>query len=111
MEPNGAVDFVNQRWMDYMGLSLKEERRTDAPSYPEDLQSVGKNGARGHGRGELEDEMRLRREREYRWFSYAHRAVRDERENILGGTGVSIDIEDRKRAEEPSNRASGNKAT
>src|SRR5690606_25514859 len=26
IEPDGKIDFVNQRWLDYTGLSLEEER-------------------------------------------------------------------------------------
>ena len=103
MEPNGAVDFVNQRWMDYMGLSLKEEM--DEPTRPvhsEDLPRVLEKWRADMAAGEAsEDEMRLRRaDGEYRWFLVRTAPLRDEQGNILKWYGVSIDIEDRKRAEE-----------
>jgi signal transduction histidine kinase len=48
-----------------------------------------------------EDEMRLRRaDGEYRWFLVRTAPLRDEQGNIVKWCGVSIDIEDRKRAEE-----------
>jgi len=38
LQPDGAVDFVNQRWMDYTGLSLDEEMEDPTrPVHPEDL--------------------------------------------------------------------------
>jgi len=103
MEPNGAVDFVNQRWMDYMGLSLKEEMdEPTRPVHPEDLSSVLEKWRADMAAGEAsEDEMRLRRaDGEYRWFLVRTAPLRDEQGNILKWYGVSIDIEDRKRAEE-----------
>jgi len=103
MEPNGAVDFVNQRWMDYMGLSLKEEMdEPTRPIHPEDLPRVLEKWRADMAAGEAsEDEMRLRRaDGEYRWFLVRTAPLRDEQGNILKWYGVSIDIEDRKRAEE-----------
>jgi len=103
MEPNGAVDFVNQRWMDYMGLSLKEEMdEPTRPVHPEDLSRVLEKWRADMAAGEAsEDEMRLRRaDGEYRWFLVRTAPLRDEQGNILKWYGVSIDIEDRKRAEE-----------
>jgi two-component system sensor histidine kinase UhpB len=53
-----------------------------------------------------ENEMRLRRaDGEYRWFLVRSVPLRDERGNILKWYGSSIDIEDRKRAEERSRQA------
>ena len=103
MQPNGAVDFVNQRWMDYMGLSLKEEMdEPTRPIHPEDLPRVLEKWRADMAAGEAsEDEMRLRRaDGEYRWFLVRTAPLRDEQGNILKWYGVSIDIEDRKRAEE-----------
>ena len=103
VEPNGAVDFVNQRWMDYMGLSLKEEMdEPTRPVHPEDLPRVLEKWRADMAAGEAsEDEMRLRRaDGEYRWFLVRTAPLRDEQGNILKWYGVSIDIEDRKRAEE-----------
>jgi len=48
-----------------------------------------------------EDEMRLRRaDGEYRWFLVRTAPLRDEQGRIVKWYGVSIDIEDRKRAED-----------
>jgi signal transduction histidine kinase len=48
-----------------------------------------------------EDEMRLRRaDGEYRWFLVRTAPLRDEHGNVVKWYGVSVEIEDRKRAEE-----------
>ena len=50
-----------------------------------------------------EDEMRLRRaDGEYRWFLVRAVPLRDEQGNLVKWYGVTIDIEDRKRAESQS---------
>jgi PAS domain S-box-containing protein len=105
LQPDGVVDFVNQRWLDYTGLSL-EEALEDSKQivHPEDLpRAVAKwlptmaAGAPG------EDEMRMRRaDGRYRWFLVRTAPLLDEQGNILKWYGVSIDIEDRKRAETQS---------
>src|SRR5882724_3868227 len=38
LQPDGRVDFVNQRWLDYTGLSLEQElEKPTRPIHPEDL--------------------------------------------------------------------------
>jgi PAS domain S-box-containing protein len=102
LRPDGAIDFVNQRWLDYTGLSL-EEAIEDAKSivHPEDLP-----GAVAEWRSEMasgsphEDEVRLRGANgEYRWFLLRIAPLRDAQGNVVKWYGVSIDIEDRKQAE------------
>jgi PAS domain S-box-containing protein len=102
VRPDGAVDFVNQRWLDYTGLSLEEE--IEEPTrvvHPEDLPRVMEKWLADMAAGEpSEDEMRLRRaDGEYRWFLVRTAPLRDEKGNIVKWYGSSIDIEDRKRAE------------
>jgi PAS domain S-box-containing protein len=102
---DGAVDFVNRRWLDYTGLTLEEEVADPTrPIHPEDLPRVVEKWlvdmAAG---GSSEDEMRLRRaDGEYRWFLVRTAPLRDEQGNVVKWYGVSIDIEDRKRAESQS---------
>ena len=103
VRPDGAVDFVNQRWLDYTGLSLEEELEDPTRAiHPEDLPRVMEKWLADMAAGEpSEDEMRLRRaDGEYRWFLVRTVPLRDEQGNIVKWYGVSIDIEDRKRAEE-----------
>jgi PAS domain S-box-containing protein len=103
LQPDGAAEFVNQRWMDYTGLSLEEEiENPTRPVHPEDLPRVSEKWRADMAAGEAsEDEIRLRRaDGEYRWFLVRTAPLRDEHGNVLKWYGVSIDIEDRKRAEE-----------
>jgi PAS domain S-box-containing protein len=105
LQPDGAVDFVNQRWMDYTGISLEEAiKDPKRPIHPEDLPRVVEKWLADFAAGKAsEDELRLRRvDGEYRWFLMRTMALRDERGNVIKWYGVSIDIEDRKRAERQS---------
>jgi PAS domain S-box-containing protein len=102
VRPDGAVDFVNQRWLDYTGLSLKEEIEDPTRTvHPEDLLRVMEKWLEDMRAGApSQDEMRLRRaDGEYRWFLVRTTPLRDEQGNLVKWYGISIDIEDRKRAE------------
>jgi PAS domain S-box-containing protein len=110
LQPDGAVDFVNQPWMDYTGLSLEEEiENPTRPVHPEDLPTVMEKWLADMAAGEpSEDEIRLRRaDGEYRWFLVRTVPLHDEQGNVVKWYGVSIDIEDRKQAAEELRRLSG----
>ena len=103
MQPNGVVDFLNQRWMDYFGLSLQQYvADPTGPVHPEDLPRVMEKWRRNMAAGESnEDEIRLRRaDGEYRWFLVRNEPLRDEQGNVVKWYGSSTDIDDRKQAEE-----------
>jgi len=103
LQPDGAVDFVNQRWMDFTGLSLEEEIEDPTrPVHPEDLPRVLEKWFPDFAAGKpSEDELRMRRaDGEYRWFLVRTAPLRDEQGKVVKWYGVSIDIEDHKRAEE-----------
>jgi PAS domain S-box-containing protein len=103
IQPDGTIDFVNQRSLDYSGLTLEQQladpRRT---LHPEELPRVMEKWLADLAAGEAsEDEMRMRRaDGEYRWFLIRTVPLRDQQGNIVKWYGVAIDIEDRKRAEE-----------
>jgi PAS domain S-box-containing protein len=101
--PDGAVDFLNQRWLDYAGLSLEQSiKEPTCAMHPEDIPRVTEKWLAAKAVGEpYEDEMRLRRaDGEYRWFLVRTVPLRDERGNIVKWYGTSTDIEDRKQAED-----------
>jgi PAS domain S-box-containing protein len=105
VRPDGVVDFVNQRWLDYTGLHL--ERKIQDPTrvvHPEDIPRVMKKWLAVVPARELfEDEVRLRRaDGEYRWFLVRTAPLRDEQGSLVKWYEVAIDIEDRKRAESQS---------
>jgi PAS domain S-box-containing protein len=105
LRPDGAVDFVNQRSLDYSGLSLEEQIENPTRTVdPEDLPRVMEKWLADMAAGEAsEDEMRLRRaDGEYRWFLVRTVPLQDAQGNVVKWYGVSIDIEDLKRAESQS---------
>jgi PAS domain S-box-containing protein len=101
--PDGVVDFLNQRWLDYAGLTTEQYvEDPTGPIHPEDVDRIMAKWRRAMAAGEpYEDEMRLRRaDREYRWFLVLTEPLRDDQGNVVKWYGSSIDIEDRKQAEE-----------
>src|SRR5260221_3444309 len=110
VRPDGVVDFLNQRWLDYTGLSLEQYvKDPTGPIHPEDIPRVLEKWRAGMAVGEpYEDEMRLRRaDGEYRWFLGRTVPMRDEQGNVAKGYGTSTDIEDRKRAEDALRESEG----
>jgi PAS domain S-box-containing protein len=102
LRPDGTDDFVNQRWLDYTGLSFQEALEDSTRIvHPEDLPGAIEKWLPKMAAGVAsEDEIRLRRaDGEYRWFLIRTAPLRDKRGNIVKWYGVSIDIEDRKQAE------------
>jgi PAS domain S-box-containing protein len=110
VRPDGVVDFLNQRWLDYAGRSLAEHiENPTSVIHPDDLPLVMKRWLANMAAGEaFEEEMRLRRaDGEYRRFLVRTDPLRDEQGNIIKWYGVSIDIQDRKQAEQELQRLSG----
>jgi PAS domain S-box-containing protein len=102
--PDGTVQFMNRRWVEYTGLSqlgTVGEVGKDA-IHPEDLdRSVRRMGASFASDEPFEDEVRVRRaDGEYRWFLNRGVPVRDKRGKVVKWYGAATDIEDRKRAEQ-----------
>src|SRR5271167_3176052 len=102
--PDGYLDFFNQGWLDYLGRSLKDLLgwRWTEYIHPEDVEGIVQKWRASLASGEpFLHETRVRRaDGEYRWMLHHKVAVRDEHGNIVKWHGSSIDIEDRKRAEE-----------
>src|SRR5882762_2530176 len=100
--PDGTVDFVNQRWLDYTGLSYEKAlEEANHTVHPEDLPGVLEKWLVDMPAGKPNAyEMRLRRaDGEYRWFLVRTVPLRDEGGNIVKWYGTATDIEDRKQAE------------
>ena len=101
--PDGFIEFVNQRWLDYTGFSYEEALGwgCNAAFHPDDRVPLAEKWralvASGQP-GEIEARMR-RLDGEYRWFLLRAEPVRDEQGRIINWYGVNIDIEDRKRSE------------
>jgi PAS domain S-box-containing protein len=105
--PDGTVDFVNQRWLGYAGVSL--EKYVEEPLsviHPDDTPRVLEKWRVAMAAGEpYEDEMRLRSaDGQYRWFLIRTVPLRDELGNIVKWYGTSTDIEERRQAEDTLRR-------
>jgi two-component system sensor histidine kinase UhpB len=101
LQPDGAVDFVNQRWLEYTGMSFEEAVEGSIRIvHPDDLSRAVEKWRVDMAAGRPgEDEMRLRRaDGEYRWFLVRTVPLRNEKGHIVKWYGTSTDIEDRKRA-------------
>ena len=102
LRPDGVLDFVNQRWMEYTGLSLEGAlANSNGTVHPEDLPGVTAQWLASMAAGQqYEGEMRLRRaDGEYRWFLVRTLPLRDETGRIIKWYGTSTDVNDRKHAE------------
>ncbi|MDB6026898.1 MAG: nodV1, partial [Verrucomicrobiales bacterium] len=100
--PDGTMEFINQRWLAYSGLSL--EQALEQPTrtvHPDDLPRALEKWSVNNVSGDpYEDEMRLRRaDGEYRWFLIRTVPLRDEHGTVIRWYGTSTDIQDRKLAE------------
>jgi PAS domain S-box-containing protein len=102
--PDGTVQFMNRRWVEYTGLSqlgTVGEVGKDA-IHPEDLDRSVRRMVASFASGEpFEDEVRVRRaDGEYRWFLNRGVPLRDKRGKVAKWYGAATDIQDRKRAEQ-----------
>jgi len=103
--PNRERVYANRVALDYLGLSLEEWRQASDRSvyfHPDDRQRVLDSFDRSFSSGSVEEmELRLRKgDGTYRWFFTRCVPLRDEQGQIKRFYSASIDIDDRKRAEE-----------
>jgi PAS domain S-box-containing protein len=101
--PDGQVDFLNQPWCEYAGMTLEEACGTgwlqavcpdDLPRMAAHWQSILKSGHPG------EIEARLRgSDGLFRWFLFRTNPLRNDFGEIVKWIGTNTDIEDRVRAE------------
>jgi len=87
--PDGSVDFVNQRWREYTGLSAEESYGSGWKTavHPDDLPSLAaKWEAPCDGAAARECELRLRRsDGVFRWFSLRREPQCSETGALLDG--------------------------
>jgi formate hydrogenlyase transcriptional activator len=102
--PDGDLDFFNQTMLDYLGLSLEDlcGWRWTKAIHPDDVEQIVDKWRASLATGEpFESEARVRRsDGEYRWLFHRKVPLRDQTGNIVKWFGSSIDIEDRKLAED-----------
>jgi hypothetical protein len=100
---DGAVNFINQRWLEFTGLPLEDALgwNWEAVVHPDDRAKFVADWSTAVKDGQsIEREVRMRRaDGEYRWWFVRNVPFRDEAGDIVKWYGTAIDIEDRKRAE------------
>ncbi len=103
--PDGSLDYYNQPWFDYTGMTLAETQGWGwAPVlHPEDLENcVAKWSEAVRTGANYEVEYRFKRARDgvYRWHLGRARPVRDPTGAILKWFGTCTDIDDQRRAQD-----------
>src|SRR6267143_1737752 len=101
--PDGSNEFLNQRWLDYTGLTIEEARGWGwkVAIHPDDLPQlldVWQGFLIAGKSGELEARLR-RADGVYRWFLFRVEPLRNPQGTIVKWYGTNTDIDDRKRAE------------
>lgn len=105
---DGSAEFFNQHYLDYVGLTAEQALGWGwmVAVHPDDVDNLTVSwrlilASREPG----EIETRLRRcDGEYRWFLFRVNPLRNEYGGIIRWYGISIDIDDRKRADEKLRR-------
>src|SRR6202522_1386568 len=102
--PAGEVTYINQRVLEYCGVTLEEYDHRGWASFlhPDDQVESAKAFSRAIKTGESYNvTYRVRRaDGEYRWQQTRAEPLRDPRGQIIQWYGLSIDIDERKRAED-----------
>jgi PAS domain S-box-containing protein len=106
--PDGHLDYFNKPWLEYLGATLDKVAGWNWTAFihPEDVDGIVDKWRGSLASGEIfEYETRVRRaDGEYRWMFHRKVPVRDDHGNILKWYGSSLDIEERKTAEEQLRR-------
>ncbi|MBV8091741.1 MAG: PAS domain-containing protein, partial [Acetobacteraceae bacterium] len=107
-EPDGSVDFINERLLEFSGFSAREVLGSgwEKAIHPEDRNRFvdAWRAALKSGRP-MEAEARLHRsDGQYRWLWFRNVAARDRQGKIVKWYGTGTDIEDLKRAEQERER-------
>jgi formate hydrogenlyase transcriptional activator len=106
--PDGYLDYFNKPWLEYLGVTLDKVAGWNWTAYvhPEDVEGIVAKWRACLATGEVfEYETRVRSANgEYRWMFHRKVPLRDANGNIVKWYGSSLDIEERKTAEEQLRR-------
>jgi PAS domain S-box-containing protein len=107
--PDGEPTYVNQRILDYTGTRQEDfgHRGWEAFLHPDDLPETAQAFYRAVQAGTSHEIVhRVRRsDGEYRWHHTRAEPLRDQQGRIVQWYGVSVDIDERKKAEERLRRS------
>jgi len=107
--PDGYLDYFNKPWLEYLGVTLDKVTGWNwtAVVHPEDVEGILAKWRACLATGEIfEHETRVRSANgEYRWMFHRKVPLRDANGNIVKWYGSSLDIEERKTAEEKLRRS------
>src|SRR6201987_4078176 len=107
--PDGYLDYFNKPWLEYLGVTLDKVTGWNwtAVVHPEDVEGIVAKWRACLATGEVfEYETRFRSANgEYRWMFHRKVPLRDANGNIVKWYGSSLDIEERKQAEEKLRRS------
>jgi formate hydrogenlyase transcriptional activator len=102
--PDGHLDYFNKPWLEYLGVTLDKVAGWNWTAYvhPEDVEGIVAKWRACLATGEIfEYETRVRRANgEYRWMFHRKVPLRDANGRIVKWYGSSLDIDERKMAEE-----------
>jgi len=106
--PDGYLDYFNKPWLEYLGVTLDKVAGWNwtAVVHPEDVEGIVAKWRACLATGEVfEYETRVRSANgEYRWMFHRKVPLRDANGNIVKWYGSSLDIDERKTAEEQLRR-------
>ncbi len=103
---DGKLEYVNQNWREYAGLSLEQGRRRENSSlviHPDDVQSAYQEWEKSLAAGtSYQKECRMKRAADgvFHWFLVRAIPIKDEQGRVIKWYGTSTDIHDRKLAEQ-----------
>lgn len=102
--PDGRCDYMNQRWLNYAGVSLEQVQGWGwtALLHPDDVESLLSvwKAALAAGQTVGREARMLRHDGAYCWFLFLGNPLRDAEGKIVRWFGVNVDVEDRVRAQE-----------
>ncbi|HTF64918.1 MAG TPA: sigma-54-dependent Fis family transcriptional regulator [Edaphobacter sp.] len=102
--PDGHLDYFNQRWLEYVGLSPRHLLGWEWMAYihPDDVEAFVEKWRKSIATGEpFEAESRVRRaDGQYHWMIHQKVPLCGEDGTVLKWFGSSIDVEDRKQAQD-----------
>jgi PAS domain S-box-containing protein len=106
--PDGFLDYFNKPWLEYLGVDLDKVAGWNWTAYihPEDVEGILTQWRASLATGEIfAYETRVRSANgQYRWMFHRKVPLRDRNGNIVKWYGSSLDIHERKTAEEQLRR-------